>query len=232
MSIADEILRLQGDSTAIASAITAKGVTVPSGSGFDDYATLIGQISSGGGGSLPYDSRVEYIAGTGTQYINTGITPVFGDTRIVIDCQFTGDYSTTQILVGHGSLSGQWFGNVSSYYGVGTSSTQKLKTGSSNRLPIIISCTSNKRLDISCGSSSAYATPSSISVGGSLTLLCGNSNYFCNARIYACKIYDGSTLVRDLIPVRVGTVGKMYDTVSKTFFSNSGSGSFSYGNDI
>ena len=48
MSIASEITRLQNDSSAISSAISAKGVTVPSGSGFDDYANLIGQISGGG----------------------------------------------------------------------------------------------------------------------------------------------------------------------------------------
>ncbi len=52
MSIASEITRLQNDSAAIAAAIAAKGVTVPSGSGYDDYASLIGQIS-GGGGSDP-----------------------------------------------------------------------------------------------------------------------------------------------------------------------------------
>lgn len=49
MSIASEISRLQSDSAAIASAIEAKGVTVPSGSGFDDYAGLIANISGGGG---------------------------------------------------------------------------------------------------------------------------------------------------------------------------------------
>lgn len=49
MSIASEISRLRSDSSAIASAIAAKGVTVPSGSGFDDFASLIGQIAGGGG---------------------------------------------------------------------------------------------------------------------------------------------------------------------------------------
>ena len=48
MSISSEITRLQNDSTAIASAIAAKGVTVPSGSGYDDYATLIASIPTGG----------------------------------------------------------------------------------------------------------------------------------------------------------------------------------------
>lgn len=51
MSVASEIVRLQNDSAAIASAIEAKGVTVPSDSGYDDYATLIASIPSGGGGS-------------------------------------------------------------------------------------------------------------------------------------------------------------------------------------
>ena len=44
MSIATEIARLQSDSSAIASALSAKRVTVPSGSGFDDYAGLINNI--------------------------------------------------------------------------------------------------------------------------------------------------------------------------------------------
>jgi hypothetical protein len=49
MSIVSEISRLQSDSSAIASAIEAKGVTVPSGSGYDDYASLIASIPTGGG---------------------------------------------------------------------------------------------------------------------------------------------------------------------------------------
>lgn len=57
MSIASEITRLQDDSAAIAAAITAKGVTVPAGSGYDDYASLIGQIS--GGSPAEFDDWVK-----------------------------------------------------------------------------------------------------------------------------------------------------------------------------
>ena len=46
------------------------------------------------------------------------------------------------------------------------------------------------------------------------------------------KIWSGSTLVRDYIPVRVGQVGYLYDKVNKTLYGNVGSGSFTYGNDI
>ena len=36
----------------------------------------------------------------------------------------------------------------------------------------------------------------------------------------------------DLIPVRVGTTGYMYDKVSGQLFSNNGTGSFTLGQDI
>ena len=51
MTIATEITRLQTAKTAIATAIGAKGVTVPPTTRFDGYAALVDQISSGGGSS-------------------------------------------------------------------------------------------------------------------------------------------------------------------------------------
>ena len=51
MSIATEITRLQTAKTAIATAIGAKGVTVPGTTHIDGYAALVDQISSGGGSS-------------------------------------------------------------------------------------------------------------------------------------------------------------------------------------
>ena len=75
MSIASEISRLQNDSSAIASAIRAKGVTVPSGAGYDDYASLIGQISSGGGGGrLPSGyTELDYVQTDSVAYVDTGV---------------------------------------------------------------------------------------------------------------------------------------------------------------
>lgn len=49
MSIATEISRLQTAKADIKTAIEAKGVTVPSSAKIDDYATLVGQIQTGGG---------------------------------------------------------------------------------------------------------------------------------------------------------------------------------------
>jgi hypothetical protein len=46
------------------------------------------------------------------------------------------------------------------------------------------------------------------------------------------KIWKGTTLVRDFIPVRKGDVGYLYDNVSNRLFGNSGTGVFTLGRDI
>lgn len=55
---------------------------------------------------------------------------------------------------------------------------------------------------------------------------------YAGTRIYAIKITKNSIPIRDMIPVRVGQVGCMYDKVSGKFFANQGSGSFTLGPDV
>lgn len=51
------------------------------------------------------------------------------------------------------------------------------------------------------------------------------------ARIGATRIFRSTDNLRDLIPVRVGTVGYMYDRVSRRLFGNNGTGAFIVGPD-
>lgn len=51
-------------------------------------------------------------------------------------------------------------------------------------------------------------------------------------RIHSCKIYDNDQLAMDLIPVRVGTVGYMYDNISGKLIGNTGTGTITAGPDI
>lgn len=54
-----------------------------------------------------------------------------------------------------------------------------------------------------------------------------------SVRLYSIKIYGiGNVKILDLIPVRVGTVGYMYDRVSGRLFGNQGTGEFVLGSDI
>ena len=58
MSTADKLLYLQGTKSAIKDAIVAKGVTVPTGTTFREYATKIGDITTGSSGSETADTWV------------------------------------------------------------------------------------------------------------------------------------------------------------------------------
>ena len=51
-------------------------------------------------------------------------------------------------------------------------------------------------------------------------------------KIFYFKWYENSTLVLDMIPVRVGNVGYMYDRVSGRLFGNAGLGQFVLGPDV
>lgn len=57
-----------------------------------------------------------------------------------------------------------------------------------------------------------------------------NINRSVATRLYYCRFYGTANL--DLIPVRVGTTGYMYDRVSGQLFGNMGTGSFVLGPDI
>lgn len=52
-----------------------------------------------------------------------------------------------------------------------------------------------------------------------------------NCKFKSLVLTNGADVVRDLIPVRVGQVGYLYDKVSKQLFGNSGSGAFILGPD-
>ena len=56
----------------------------------------------------------------------------------------------------------------------------------------------------------------------------GEAQPCANARIYGFTISDRM----DLIPVRVGNVGYMFDRVSGTLFGNDGTGDFIVGADV
>lgn len=68
-TIADNLDRLLDARDAIAAAIAAKGGTVASGAGLEDFAAAIADIP--GGSELP----TNFLLGDGTAYIKTGIVP-------------------------------------------------------------------------------------------------------------------------------------------------------------
>lgn len=60
----------------------------------------------------------------------------------------------------------------------------------------------------------------------------GQATSFADGKIFRYKHYQNMVAVRDMLPVRVGTTGYMYDTVTGRLFGNNGTGTFQFGLDI
>lgn len=179
---------------------------------------------------LPYDAEIEYLESTGTQWIypdyNSGNSSI-----ISIAAQLTSLTAQRRII-----------GNDSGYFeiyitgGINWGAASNGATTSSN----ITADTNAHIFKIDNVANKAYLDNSSWNIthnGASYYNKVGlfgrlNNNVGCTGRIYSAQIYEGSVLVRDLIPVRVGNVGYMYDRVSGQLFSNQGTGSFVLGPDV
>lgn len=71
-------------------------------------------------------------------------------------------------------------------------------------------------------------------LGNNVILFTHQNSYAFIGKTYSCKIYDNSVLVRDLIPCYRKSDGEigMFDLVSGTFFTNSGTGTFAKGDNV
>lgn len=176
-----------------------------------------------------YDSTVEYLQ-FDQSAINTGIGVVGTGIKVEIECQVLGNYTSTQIIVGAGSGQGQWGGNVSingaGRYGVGASSNEYLSS-SANKTTLTLTYGSSTTLTDGSGTatlSRPNAPTAPIQIGRS-----GGGNYWAYMKVWYVKVYNGSTLLRDLIPVKKNGVGYFYDRISGLLFENVGSNGFVIG---
>jgi len=181
---------------------------------------------------LPYDAEVEYLESTGTQYIDLGDMPQYGDV-FKFDYQFV-SFSGTRFIFGArgAATNGRLF--ISS-----SSTIMYCNNAVSNFAPDLLRHT----LRIEVISTSSYASLVIDGVAyrsGAVTTIDNNTHIFaCSAsvnkmigRFFNFQQQRGSVAVHDLIPVRVGTVGYMYDRVSGHLYGNSGTGDFIVGPDI
>jgi hypothetical protein len=190
-----------------------------------------------GGHQIIYDAEISYLRGTDPQYIDTGIIPndstgVYlkayrdaGSDNFVIGCRNGG--GNTRWAIGKISTSG-W------YYGWGKFESSSIE---GNPADIYLNYKNDRLFKVTASDGtktqslpSLPFTPAyNIRLFGSAGV---NANYTkWNGRIYAVQITQGTEIIMDLIPVRVGNVGYMYDKVSNKLFGNNGSGSFILGQD-
>ncbi len=188
--------------------------------------------------TLPYDAELEYLESSGTQYINTTYEVWNHGLSGEIKMQRTGNSTGEKAYVGR-SASGGFDLYTKSGSGIG------LWIEAERSLDLISSSTyfdkniHTVQFEIRTDGSSltvdgdTYTTSHSYSnkSKSGIQLFSHRSYYNSEGRIYYCKLWDNGVLVLDLIPVRVGQVGYMYDKISGTLFGNSGSGDFILGPD-
>ena len=205
------------------------------------------------GAPLPYDAEVEYLESTGTQYIQTDYTPtIFHNFKAVAammdlgDAQFASSLGTAKntnvggmipLMIRDGSVSG-WHDSV--FVNIG---------GSAGEVHTITSKLSQaigypdyweySWYDLGIRLLGTYQKKSNPTVWlGKMTVFAcsynnGDVNRLSKSRFYSFSATDVNSdeLVVDLIPVRKGTVGYIYDRVSGQLFGNQGTGDFIIGPD-
>lgn len=210
-------------------------------------------------GGLPYDAAIEYLQKNGSAYIDTGIlgnepksvdlrvmSPTYSTYQCVIGCLHSSNPSTHRfapVIVSSTKLVGV------TYYSTSSSGGKDISQAMADSIPFVVMASlkpGNQKSMVKLDTESTFSTKvwtesRTVNAGYNMFLFAANNNgtaqsYMVNgARIYYCKIYDDDSwtnLVRDFIPVRVGTVGYMYDRVSGQLFGNAGTGAFVLGPDV
>ena len=176
---------------------------------------------------LPYDAEIEYIESTGTQRIDTGVF-MTKSTKVELRLMST---KTSAEAGGDNVLFGAWTSNSQCSYAFMTgSNTVRVRWGSSNNYDLAVSKgdvlkftydgTRWTLLDETKNTSKSSTSGSNYS-----------TNQFQLMQGRGCRFYYAKIGNLDLIPVRVGQVGYMYDRNSGTLYGNAGTGDFVLGND-
>ena len=183
-----------------------------------------------------YDAEIEYLESTGTQYINTKYNP---NNRTVLDVAFSLDNQKGQTV-----CAARWTG-------ASTYDTFGIYRASASDIVYYGRFSSNRYLSVNFinGINTVKMGINSVVLNGnsySITRDSFTSTYplylfsFNNmgatieafiGKIYSFSISENDIKILDMIPVRVGNVGYLYDKVSGQLFGNKGTGSFILGPD-
>lgn len=191
--------------------------------------------------SVPYDAEIEYLESSGTQWIDTGYKHNTGLTKYKTSIILTNISSQYNSLFGARITSN---GKEAYYIGIQKNNIFYSCIGG-NKGSSMGNLSVNTKYDIESNPSSGwtinntlYSLVSSYNNEESVyncylySLNESNTNIENTCmKVYYFQIYEGNDLVLDLIPVRVGQIGYMYDKVSGQLFGNEGSGDFILGPD-
>lgn len=193
----------------------------------------------------PEYTKLEYIQGTGVQYLDTGITPK-ATQRIEIEVQLDA-VTAYERLFGATDNGAVTRGNVYGVHGSDNFFVVKFaEYFEYDNVPVKIPMVINTKYKLSVDYSTkevklddvslGHVTEAPVSDNRTIQVFSGASSNIAPAKmkLYSFKIYEGDELVLDLIPVKRNSdnVVCAYDTVSETYFTNEGTGVFTAGAEV
>ena len=188
--------------------------------------------------------RLDYIQSSGTEYIDTNFDESNGNRRIEMKVLFPTLSSTFVMLFGND------YGSSGHYTFARTSSSQ-INLGAGDYTQYNISSLANTiyDYDIKQHSGNSYFSIDGVKritksnsfsfPSGTLLIFAKRGDHGIEAslpyRLYKYKLFDNNeNLIRDMIPAKnkdTGVVG-LYDLANDVFYTNAGTGSFTYGHEI
>ena len=192
-------------------------------------------VISVGGPRLPYDAELEYLQSVDKQRIMLPIVC----TKVDIRFQFASSNTQQRVLCARESGANTdtnnsfcIYQNGSNYLAFSMNADWKTNSINFSRRCHAVMNSSNKKTEVRyMGDGAKTITHTGFTACAYIVLFDGISVGTNASRIYTCKLYDSSGLKYDLIPVRKGAVGYLYDKVSGQLFGNEGTGSFVLGAD-
>lgn len=177
---------------------------------------------------------IEYIQSTGTQYIDTGITPSASNIlEIQMDIKLngtTGDQTLFGISTENHYCLNAMTGSSTWQFGTsnGWSNLTDSSTCNTNRHIILCHYQIGSQYVNIDGTRKITVSSSPSGDGTNLRLFNHYNRYWTLGNLYSCQIWNGGSLVRDYIPVLRKSDNKpgLYDIVNNVFYTNSGTGEF------
>lgn len=179
---------------------------------------------------------LQYIEGTGTQYIDTGIKPN-QNSRVMCSFELTSEYTSVRGIFGVRDTSSGTAPNQFGFWNSGTNTFRTDYFGSQQNMeisPLLARYEVNKNgatttiNDVEVTNTAATGTCTQ-----PIYLFCmndaGAANYFSNVRIYYFYHYDeNGSLDHQFLPAIQNSTNKvgLYDYITDTFYENAGTDSF------
>ena len=200
------------------------------------HVGLLRRREMGGGAApvppLPYDAQVEYLVSTGTQWIDVDYTTT-ANSIITVDMLLSAVVLQDR-LVGNSSGYFEIYINGSKRYSFASGGATKATSITANTTTRRVFSINNVEKKGYVDATSVTITQNSSSYFGSTYILGRQSGWstYASGKLYGVIIKNGNETIRDMIPVRKNGIGYMYDRESGRLFGNSGTGVFTYGNDV